>query len=185
MPTTNDLQVKQLRLDLTNFRTVPQADETHALHALVSIDPDHFWGIADSLLEYGYLATENIVVLKASADDKQPIVKEGNRRIGALKLILGLLTLKDLDIPSSIQDKINAKATSDWEKINSDVPRLIYESNEAEAADRVVARTHGYAELAGRLKWNAVARARHNRDKNGAKEPMLDLLEKYLKEKKI
>ena len=38
MPTTNDLQVKQLRLDLTNFRTVPQADETHALHALVSYD---------------------------------------------------------------------------------------------------------------------------------------------------
>lgn len=32
-----------------------------------------------------------------------------------------------------------------------------------------------------RDQWNAVARARHNRDANGASEPALDLLEAYLK----
>jgi len=46
--------------------------------------------------------------------------------------------------------------------------------------DKIVTLTHGKAEQAGRDKWNAVARARHNRQKNHASEPALDLLERYL-----
>ena len=84
MATTKTLPVKELRLDLRNFRTVPQTSEIKALHTMISINPERFWALMESLLDTGYLPTENIIVLK----DKKGVyhVKEGNRRIGALKL---------------------------------------------------------------------------------------------------
>lgn len=60
------------------------------------------------------------------------------------------------------------------------MPCAIYDSGEAELVDKIVTLTHGKGEKAGRDKWNAIARARHNRDRNGVSEPALDLLEKYL-----
>jgi hypothetical protein len=46
--------------------------------------------------------------------------------------------------------------------------------------DRVISRIHGKNDKASRDIWESIARARHNRDKNGASEPELDLLEKFL-----
>lgn len=40
MPTTNPIEVKQLKLDLANYRTVKQTTEAAAIHALISIKPD-------------------------------------------------------------------------------------------------------------------------------------------------
>ena len=54
MPTTDILEVKQLKLDLRNFRTVPQKDELCAIHAMVSVNPDSFWALTESLLADGY-----------------------------------------------------------------------------------------------------------------------------------
>ncbi len=65
MPTTHQLPVKQLFLDVRNFRTVPQPDETAAIHALMAIDTDWFWALMDSLLDTGYLPTENIIILQS------------------------------------------------------------------------------------------------------------------------
>lgn len=91
MPITIPVSVEELKLDLNNFRTVPQSKETTAVHTMISIAPDRFWALAESLLDDGYLPTENIIVLKAGED---LVVKEGNRRIGALKLIFGFTTVR-------------------------------------------------------------------------------------------
>jgi hypothetical protein len=180
MPTTAAIAIKELKLDLKNFRTVAQPDEVTALHAMISIAPDRFWALTDSLLDGGYLPTENIIVLKAGANK---IVKEGNRRIGALKLILGLISNAGLAIPSEIQTKIDS-ITTEWKNANGIVPCAVYDSGEETLVDRIVTLTHGKGEKAGRDNWTSVARARHSRDKNGLSEPGLDLLEKYLKEGK-
>jgi hypothetical protein len=177
MPTTATIAIKELKLDLKNFRTVAQSDEATAIHAMVSIAPDRFWALTDSLLEDGYLPTESIILLKAG---KEYIVKEGNRRVGALKLIFGLITVKDLVIPSEIATKIKA-ITKDWKTANETVPCAVYNASEEAVVDRIVTLTHGKGEKAGRDNWTSVARARHSRDKNGQSEPGLDLLEKYLK----
>jgi hypothetical protein len=176
MPNTESLPVKELVLDLHNFRTVPQSDEIGAIHSLIAIDTDWFWALMESLLDDGYLPTENIIVLK---DNRQSIVKEGNRRVAALKLIHGHVSSAQFDLPSHIQDAIIALPNA-WKTVNSAVPCTVYEDSEASIVDRVVALTHGKGEKAGRARWKAVARARHNRDKSGASEPALDLLEKYL-----
>lgn len=177
MPTTKPVDVKSLALDLKNFRTVAQADEDTAVRAMISIHPEWFWALTDSLLEDGYLPTESIIVQKGKKGALT--VKEGNRRVAALKLVLKILGDDGITVPSHITEKINTR-TKQWKSENRLVPCTIYEVGEEETVDRIVTLTHGKAEQAGRDQWNALARARHNRAKNPTAEPGLDLLEKYL-----
>lgn len=175
MPTTKALPVKDLTLDPKNYRTVPQKNEAAAIHALIAIDTEWFWALMESLLDDGYLPTENILVL----DGTKKIVKEGNRRIAALKIIHGLVKANQFSLPENLTEKIGG-LTKAWKANNASVPCAIYSLSEASAVDKIVTLTHGKGEKAGRAKWKAVARARHARDMNGSSEPALDLLEKYL-----
>ena len=177
MPATELILVKLLSLDLDNFRTVPQKDEQAAVHAMVVTDPQWFWALTESLINEGYHPTENIIILRKSSDTLT--VKEGNRRIGALKLILGFIDRSQLNTPSSLEEQIKG-LTSEWKRENQKVPCAVYEAREKGTVDRIITLTHGKGEQAGRRKWNPVARARHNREANGSSEPGLDLLEKYL-----
>ena len=179
MPKTNPLQVKQLRLDLTNYRTVAQKTEVGAVHAMIAINPDWFWSLTESLLTDGYHPTENIIVLRGGKKNTHLFVKEGNRRIAALKIALGHVSRGGIDVPSHIESAITSLSKA-WKSENRSVPCAIYEACEADVVDRIVTLTHGKGEKAGRDNWSAIARARHNRDKSGASEPGLDLLEKYL-----
>lgn len=178
MPKTFPLKVEDLNLDLRNFRTIPQKNEEAALDTMVSIAPVRFWALCESLLESGYLPTENIIVLKTKTGEE--VVKEGNRRIGALKLILGCLKLANHAVPNGISESIKNISES-WKKANSSVPCAIYDYTEESLVDKIVTLAHGKGEKAGRDNWTSVAKARHNRDKNSANEYGLDLLEKYLK----
>jgi hypothetical protein len=176
MSETKPVAVKDLSLDLSNYRTVRQDSEAAAVEAMVTTSPDRFWALTESLLRDGYLPTETIIVLKTKGSK---IVKEGNRRVGALKLVLGLLPGHAIDLPDGIAKAIKA-LPKEWKVANQEVPCAIYDEAEAATVDRIVALAHGKGERAGRDQWNAVARARHNRDANGASESALDLLEKYL-----
>lgn len=178
MPTTNLTSIDQLKLDLSNFRTVPQANEIHAVQAMISISPDRFWALMESLVDDGYLPTENILVLK-TGHPSEMIVKEGNRRVAALKLIHGHLSSSDISIPDSIMSKIK-NLPAEWKATNARVPCAIYTIKDALVVDKIVTLTHGKGEKAGRDHWTPVARARHNRDVNKITEPALDILEKYL-----
>ncbi|MCE8020888.1 hypothetical protein HOP51_12320 [Halomonas sp. MCCC 1A11036] len=176
MADAKSLPVKDLLIDLYNFRTVPQKNEVEAIRAMISISPDYFWGLMESLLDDGYLPTENIIVLENSSGK---IVKEGNRRVAALKIILKQIDGNQFDLPARIEERIEGLEES-WLSENFSVPCAIYNEADAVLVDKIVTLTHGKGTKAGRNNWEAVARARHNRDKNGAPEVALDLLEKYL-----
>lgn len=178
MPQTRPVPVRDLTLDLGNYRTVQQADEKAAVEAMISTSPDRFWALTESLLQDGYLPTESVIVLRNGSPGKLT-VKEGNRRVAALKLIHKLLPLSAFTVPDNIAAQIKA-VPSAWRSDNKSVPCTIYEPADAATVDRIVTLAHGKGEKAGRDQWNAVARARHNREANGANEPALDLLEQYL-----
>lgn len=180
MSETKTLAVRKLSLDTRNFRTVPQGDEIAAIHALIAIDTDWFWALMESLIETGYLPTENVIVLK---EGRKHVVKEGNRRIAAMKIIHGLVDSDNFDLPSHLDERL-AELPSSWKKQNANVPCTVYEAGEATTVDRIVALTHGKGEKAGRAVWKAIARARHNRDMANGSEPGLDLLEKFLAQTK-
>ncbi|WP_417377696.1 hypothetical protein [Gimesia sp.] len=176
MPENKSIEVKKLKLDLNNFRTVTQKNEASAINSMIALKPNKFWALMESLLDDGFHPTENIIVLKSG---RSLIVKEGNRRIASLKLILGYVEDSDNLLPDSINESINELAR-EWKSINKRVPCVIYDSSEENEVDKIITLAHGKGEKAGRDIWNGVARARHNRDKNGGSEPALDLLEKYL-----
>lgn len=181
MPQTLPISIKKLKLDLKNFRTMPQKTDANSVHAMISINPDWFWALMDSLASDGYLPTENIIVLRKPNGDL--VVREGNRRVGAMKLIFGLLNRGSFDVPADLEEKIKALPKT-WFKANEKVPCTIYNAKQEDFVDRIVSLTHGKGEKAGRDKWNAIARARHHRDKEAGNEAGLDLLEKYLKQGK-
>jgi hypothetical protein len=176
MPKNSQLEISKLSLDLKNYRTTPQKNEVNAAKAMIAIKPEKFFALMDSILEDGYLQTENIIILETS---KGFIVKEGNRRIATLKIIHGILKIGELGIPASILNKIKTIDAS-WLKTNSKVSCIIFSEKESDQADKIVTLTHAKGEKAGRDKWTSVATARHNRDVNKKPEPVLDLLEKYL-----
>lgn len=178
MPKSEFLPVKDLKLDLKNYRTMEQKSEIASVRAIVSARPEWFWALTQSLIEDGYTGTENILVI-ANSSSGSYVVKEGNRRIGALKLIHGHLKPTGLDIPSHIHDLIKG-VSEEWKSANAVVPCMIYKSTEAKKVDRIVTLIHGKGEKAGRDNWDAVARARHNRD-SGRTELALDLLEAFLR----
>lgn len=178
MPTNKLMRVRDLTLDHSNFRIMRQVDEAHVLQAMISSRSEYFFALMESLLEDGYLPTENIIVLEIGGPSPAMVAKEGNRRVGALKLIHGYLACDD--IPDAIAHKI-ANLPVGWKADNECVPCSIYEEKDAVIVDRIITLAHGKGEKAGRDQWSAIARARHNRDVNKASEPALDLLEKYLK----
>lgn len=177
MAETKSVKVTDIAIDLLNPRTIPQPDEPSALDTMISINPTKFWGLMESIIDDGYHPTENIILLKQKKNKLS--VKEGNRRIAILKILLGKLQYQD--IPSDLTEKISTKINSGWKKENSEVPCMIYDQSEEESADRIVSRIHAKGEPAGRDGWTAVAKFRYDRDKKGVSAPALDLLEAYLK----
>src|ERR1044071_4714205 len=110
------MHVKDLVLDLTNYRTVHQKTELTAIQTMLSVSPDKFLALTESLLTDGYLPTENIIVLES---DSKHIVKEGNRRVGALKMIQGLIPVDKVDLSKELKAKIRA-ISAKWKAENSD-----------------------------------------------------------------
>lgn len=183
MPVNQLIPIKRLKLDLNNYRTVPQKDELSAINAIIAIKPDKFWALTESILDSGYLPTENIIVLKSQGARPKMVVKEGNRRISALKLIHGHIPHDEIPVPQNILERIKA-TNQEWRNANLNVPCSIYEQEDILTVNKIRDLTHGKAEKAGRDVWSSIARARHNRAENGASEPALDLLEKYFSQGK-
>ena len=179
MPQAKYIDIKDLYLDLKNPRTVPQENEEKAIETMISIKPDRFNAVMESILDDGYLTTESIIVL----NDGQYTVKEGNRRIAILKLIHGIYNSKNYAIPSNIQNRID-NLTPKWLAANRSIPCGVYSTEEADLVDKIVNLTHAKGEKASRDPWTSVAKARHNKDVKGGTELGLDLLEKYLKDGK-
>jgi len=169
MASTKNIKVADLKLDLSNYRTIHKKNEKGAIDALITINPEWFWALMNSLIEDGYSPTENIIVLDTGGS---LVVK-----VASLKLILGLV--KNIEIPDDIQEKIT-KLPVDWKTKNASVPCAVYPLKDKAYVDKLVSRTHAKDERAGRDNWTSVARARYGRDQNQKTEPGLDLLEKYI-----
>ncbi len=57
MSTTAVKEVKDLSLDLKNYRTIPQKNEKNAIKAMITIKPDRFYAMMKSIIENGFLFT--------------------------------------------------------------------------------------------------------------------------------
>jgi hypothetical protein len=169
-----DIEIDKLQLDFNNYRTVHQKTEADAVNAIITVSPDWFWALMESIIDDGYFPTDNIIVLETN---RIFIVKEGNRRIASLKLIYKLVT--DIEMPDNISKKIS-ELSDQWKSENKKIPCAIYQQDELNKVKKIVSLIHAKGEKAGREQWTAVARARYDRDEKDIKVSGLDLLEKYL-----
>lgn len=176
MPTNTFINVDKLKLDLKNYRTIPQESEESAINAMIAIKPDRFFAVLESIIDYGYLVTENLIVLK---HEDNFIVKEGNRRVASLFLITGRYDKNNFSILEELKQKIEL-VDQQWRISNSKIPCTIFNIDEIDQVDKIVNLAHAKGEKASRDPWTSVARARHHRDEKGGQEYALDLLEKYI-----
>ncbi len=177
MPQTRSLPVEDLVLDRKNFRIPKQRSELATVKALIGINEPAFWSLVESILNDSFLPIENILVWHT---DDQFVVKEGNRRIAAVKIILGLISANRVGVPESVRKRIDELSAGQQGALEK-IPCAVYPKTEEATVNRIVAQIHGKGQKASRIPWNAVARAREGRDERGVVEPALDLLEKYLK----
>lgn len=176
MPSLKNISVKDLNLDLHNYRTLPQVNEVNAIKAMIKIREKKFIGILTNILDKGFLLNENLHVETRNGDY---IVREGNRRLACLKLIHQIHDPSKFNIPSEIVEKING-LTKGWLKKNIKVPCLIYKNSELDLIEKTINLIHAKGEVASRDPWTSVARARRNRDQYSMNEPALDFLESFL-----
>ncbi|UQT45736.1 hypothetical protein M5E88_05915 [Akkermansia muciniphila] len=102
------VSVSSLNLDLENFRSQPQKSEIDSINNLILASPEWFWGLINSFLEFGYDSLEGIGVLRT--ESKKLIVLEGNRRIAALKIVLGLVNRKKYQYLQALLIKYQLRA---------------------------------------------------------------------------
>lgn len=174
---TATIALKDLKLDLTNSRTMPQPDESAAIRAMAAISPNRFWGLMKDLLTNGYVPVEMIVVLERAPGDY--IVFEGNRRVGALKLAHGLVT-KPVFVTAPTLEYAKL-ATPGWMQRTSELPCLVFPSSKADDAYAIVARTHAHGQDASRDEWESLAKARFARDHQSKTNHVLQMFESFLK----
>lgn len=175
MPTVSQLEVDKLVLDLDNFRTIQQTSEKKAIETMIALSSTNFWALLESLISNEYYPTENILVLRTSSNY---LVKEGNRRIAALKIARKQIT--SIPLNSVLQDKVNA-LTPEWMENTKLVPCVVYDIAEIDSLMKQISLIHGKNEKAGRDAWTSIARARFDRNIKHVKSPVLDLLENYLR----
>jgi Ca2+-binding EF-hand superfamily protein len=169
-----EISIEDLNLDLSNYRAIPQTTEKDAVDTILSISPDNFWALFESIIEKGYSGTENIIVLD---NEKNKIVMEGNRRIAVLKLIYGLVP--DFPLEKFYVDQI-ASLSKEWKTKNSKIPCAVYSAKEIGTVRNLISLIHAKGEKARREEWKSIAKARFGRDIKNQKEYGLDLFDKYL-----
>ena len=155
------LDVKNPRLDSDESQIVTQAD---ALSAILADDVEDALTIAKDIVAYGLIEAQLILVY---FDGRNYIVKDGNRRISALKLIKHPDFISDPELREkfvALHEKISADNKTDfYEKIDCSVM-----TDELEA-DKQVKKIHtGKQDGSGQKTWNAqqVARFEFAHDPN-------------------
>ena len=176
MAKVENLAVKDLELDLDNYRTTSQDSEIDAIKAMIAISPGNFYGVFESILNDGFLPLENLIIQRVG---QRFIVREGNRRTASLKICLSHIDVANFSFAKQFVDKIMS-LSNEWKNASTMVPCLVYSEEERSEADRIVGLIHAKGKKAGRDPWKAIAKARFNRNEEHRSEPGLNLLESFL-----
>lgn len=180
MPRTTKILVKGLRLDLKNYRALPQTTEMDAVRALYADEPEWFESLLVALANEGFSSLEHIGVL---IENGKKIVLEGNRRVAAMKILLRQIPYDSLKIRFGRDARAAIQGISnEWVSKNEKVPCIIFSPDEEEALRRIVRRTHGNDDKAGRRHWTSISKARESRDAQHCEEPELDLVESIIRD---
>jgi len=171
--------VSKLLLDNANPRIPPTQGQKDAFKYMIRGQWRTIQPLAKSIAENGYDDFEPLLVM--SADDGNYVVREGNRRLTALKMLL---------YPSSIprEFKKERKLIEEFSKTARDLERLKRipcSVTDRPSSVRIMDRRHGGEKGgAGVVAWGSLPNARFRRS-NGELVPELDILDEIVASGKL
>lgn len=94
---TKSIKVANLFLDLDNYRFEHQSSQLDAINKMVDEYGDKLYKLAVDILTHGLNPTDIPIVVESPSDNGKYIVKEGNRRITVLKILLNPNLIEDIN----------------------------------------------------------------------------------------
>ena len=106
-------------------------------------------------------------------------MREGNRRVSALKLLCGFREFSGKKIPEELA-RLAQKVTSEWKKKNKKINCLVFDESpdDVKLLEQEIDNRH-LSNQAGRVPWPTVHKAREEKRRYGTKNLALELLEKF------
>ena len=177
MPTRLDIDVKNLILDQRNRRIVKQSSQGGCLTAIYNSNRRQFILLVKNILDKGFLGGEAILVSREN--NGAFIVREGNRRVSALKLLCGFREFVGKDIPDELS-RLRKEVSKEWKRKNRKINCLVFDhtTDDEQLLKEEIDNRH-LSNSVGRVPWPSVHKAREEKARYGTKNLALELLEKF------
>lgn len=149
-----DIELKLLKVDLSNFRIGEQETTRDAYHAMIEEEGEDLSNLAEDVITHGLSPAELFIVGVEPENGKEYIVHEGNRRLTALRLLETPELASGTKVYKRFKDLSKRYALNPFKTVSC----VIVESKEE--ALTWIERKH--LDLGGRgvAKWGAEATAR-------------------------
>lgn len=158
------LKITELLLNSSNPRFNPVEQQTEAITAMIGDQQEKLVSLAQSILQFGLNPTDLILVESLEPYGKQWLVREGNRRITAMKL---------LNEPELIPNDF-PKIKKEFKKLHATLDKTLLENilcvviDDNKLADEWVRLKHtGMNGGAGTVPWDAQQSSRFNMQTSG------------------
>lgn len=159
--TLPNMRISQVNLDTTNPRIGKQADEKACIESIVNKNREHMLNLIEDIAAEGLTP---IPIILSKNKNGEWIVRDGNRRVTALKL------LKSPNLAPSEEMTKKIKAIKDKYPNYSLEIKTAHEFESEEAVQKYLDKIHkGSQDGVGQIEWSTIEKARHNK-KNGTKD---------------
>jgi hypothetical protein len=154
-----DLEIDQLQLDLVNPRISKADGQREAIQRILEDQGAKLGNLAESIVEDGLNPMDRLLVIKSESGDDKYTVLEGNRRTAAVKILKNPAMLTDLELPNSLQKKLEKLAQGFDPKSLEPIACFEVDSR-AEGNSWIEQRHTGEDEGRGIVRWSGVAASR-------------------------
>ncbi|MCT4542341.1 MAG: hypothetical protein N4A63_02225 [Vallitalea sp.] len=171
MPTLKNLNIEELIIWNENPRINSAKDEKNAILNIVSTQNEKIVNLASDILENGILESIGVLLIT----DNKYSVREGNRRIVALKLLKNPKIIKHEN--SKLYTEFFNLSKMVEKHIFESIPAKIYQSNEEDELNHWIELRHlGENKGKGIIPWNSFQKERWKKIR-GTNAPLLNLFD--------
>lgn len=169
-----ELDIDELLLDLQNPRISKAGSQREALQKIIEDQDLKLVILAESIVADGLSPMDRWLVLKSSEERGKYTVLEGNRRLGAIRILHNSAVLNDLEVRSLVKRRIEELSAQFNLKAIEPIP--CFEVPDRAAASTWINQRHtGENKGRGIVNWGGVATARFR-----GRDPALQTLELVL-----
>lgn len=152
--TVTSIPTEKLRFDPENPRFYRLNEDRKSVDAVIKdmVDGENVQDLMASIGQKGYFEGEPLLVIQSPEGDGDYIVVEGNRRLAAVKLLNG-----EISVPKHRQASLSSIRDSTIATPPKELPCLIY------AERKKILQYLGYRHITGIKEWDSLSKAKYLR----------------------